>query len=408
MTAIIAMVSGVRSADGIYSMSWMYVNYTYVCLQRPVGWWNIQYVMNVCELRMYVASERPTEYTVCHECMSATHVRRQCPTGRRNIQYVMNVCQLLMFVASVRTADGIYSMSWMYVSYSCSSPVSGRPTEYTVCHECMSATHVRRQCPAGRRNIQYVMNVCQLLMFVASVRPADGIYSMSWMYVSYSCSSPVSGRPTEYTVCHECMSATHVRRQCAAVRRNTQYVMNVCQLLMFVASVRPSDGIHSMSWMYVSYSCSSPVSGRPTEYTVCHECMSATHVRRQCPDGRRNTQYVMNVCQLLMFVASVRPADGIYSMSWMYVSYSCSSPVSGRPTDGDGELVLVRELRRGRATRSTESRLPSLLQTQFRVGGEAVSLRLVRNTHIDTNVPFTFADKKHGKVFVPDREVRPL
>ena len=62
----------------------------------------------------------------------------------------------------------------MYVSYSCSSPVSGRPTEYTVCHECMSATHVRRQCAAGRRNIQYVMNVCQLLLFVASVRTADG------------------------------------------------------------------------------------------------------------------------------------------------------------------------------------------------------------------------------------------
>ncbi len=62
----------------------------------------------------------------------------------------------------------------MYVNYSCSSPVCGRPTEYTVCHECMSATHVRRQCAAGRRNIQYVMNVCQLLMFVASVRTADG------------------------------------------------------------------------------------------------------------------------------------------------------------------------------------------------------------------------------------------
>ena len=113
----------------------------------------------------------------------------------------------------------------------------------------------------------------------------------------------------------------------------------------------------------------------------------------------------MHVYKLRVFVASVRPADGIYSMSSMYVSYACSSPVSGRPTDGDGELVLVTERRGGRATRSTKSRLPSLLQTQFRVAGEAVSLRLVRNARIDTNVPFTFADKKHGKVFVPDRQV---
>ena len=113
----------------------------------------------------------------------------------------------------------------------------------------------------------------------------------------------------------------------------------------------------------------------------------------------------MHVYKLRIYVASVRPADGIYSISCTYINYVYMSPVCGRPTDGDGELVLVRDLRRGRATRSTQSRLPSLLQTQFRVGGEAVSLRLVRNTHIDTNVPFTFADKKHGKVYVPDREV---
>ena len=71
-------------------------------------------------------------------------------------------------------------------------------------------------------------------------------------------------------------------------------------------------------------------------------------------------------------VASVRPTDKIYSMSCMYINYVCicMSPVSSRPTDGDGELVLVTERRGGRAQRSTESRLPSLLQTQFRVAGE--------------------------------------
>lgn len=82
------------------------------------------------------------------------------------------------------------------------------------------------------------------------------------------------------------------------------------------------------------------------------------------------------------------------------------STVDSRPTEGDGELVLVKELRGRRMRRSTESSLPSLLHTQFVVAGETVSLRLVRNTDIDTNVTFTFAKKKHEKVYIPDREVR--
>ena len=83
------------------------------------------------------------------------------------------------------------------------------------------------------------------------------------------------------------------------------------------------------------------------------------------------------------------------------------SSVHSKPTEGDGELVLVKELRGSRNRRSSESALPRLLHTQFTVAGERVSLRLVRNTDIDTNVPFTFANKKHEKVYVLDREVRP-
>ena len=101
--------------------------------------------------------------------------------------------------------------------------------------------------------------------------------------------------------------------------------------------------------------------------------------------------------------------DSYVVLTYTYITYA-SIPgmplVHGKPTEGDGELVLVKELRGSRTVRSTESALPRLLHTQFRVDGETVSLRLVRNTDIDTNVPFTFAKNKHEKVYVPDREVR--
>ncbi|KAK2180307.1 hypothetical protein NP493_451g02000 [Ridgeia piscesae] len=41
---------------------------------------------------------------------------------------------------------------------------------------------------------------------------------------------------------------------------------------------------------------------------------------------------------------------------------------------------------------------------QFGVEGETVTLRLERNTDIDTNIAFTFAGDKGRKVYIPDRQ----
>ena len=83
----------------------------------------------------------------------------------------------------------------------------------------------------------------------------------------------------------------------------------------------------------------------------------------------------------------------------------CVFTVQGRPTEEDGELVMVRELGDHRLKRSTESLLPSHLHTNFRIGGDVVSLRLVRNAAIDTNISFTFVKNKREKIYIPDREV---
>ena len=77
-----------------------------------------------------------------------------------------------------------------------------------------------------------------------------------------------------------------------------------------------------------------------------------------------------------------------------------------KPTEGDDELVLVKELSGSRMRRSAESTLPRYLHMKFSVGGETMTLQLVRNTDIDTNIPFTFAGNKEKKVYIPDREVR--
>ena len=68
-------------------------------------------------------------------------------------------------------------------------------------------------------------------------------------------------------------------------------------------------------------------------------------------------------------------------------------------------LVMVKELRDSRLRRSAETHLPSHLHTNFRIGGDVVYLRLVRNTAIDTNIPFTFVKNKREKIYIPDREV---
>ncbi|KAI0220634.1 hypothetical protein LSAT2_027880 [Lamellibrachia satsuma] len=77
-----------------------------------------------------------------------------------------------------------------------------------------------------------------------------------------------------------------------------------------------------------------------------------------------------------------------------------------QPAEGDGELVLVKELRGGRVRRSDEWTLPRYLHMQFSVAGETVTLQLVRNTDIDTNIPFTFAGNKDKTVYIPERNVR--
>ena len=74
--------------------------------------------------------------------------------------------------------------------------------------------------------------------------------------------------------------------------------------------------------------------------------------------------------------------------------------------EGDGELVLVKELRGVRMRRSAEWTLPRYLHMQFSVAGETVTLQLVRNTDIDTNIPFTFAGNKDKTTYIPDRNVR--
>ncbi|KAI0234481.1 hypothetical protein LSAT2_015251 [Lamellibrachia satsuma] len=72
---------------------------------------------------------------------------------------------------------------------------------------------------------------------------------------------------------------------------------------------------------------------------------------------------------------------------------------------GDVELVYVKELEVGRQRRSTSPQLlPHFLYFQFNVGEHTVKLRLVRNTDIFINVPFTFAGKKREKLFLPDRQ----
>ena len=68
-------------------------------------------------------------------------------------------------------------------------------------------------------------------------------------------------------------------------------------------------------------------------------------------------------------------------------------PGLGKPTDEDGELVLVKELRGGRVRRSTESTLPRFLHMQFSVAGESVNLQLERNTDIERSVRLSFANK---------------
>ncbi|KAI0232830.1 hypothetical protein LSAT2_016875, partial [Lamellibrachia satsuma] len=75
-----------------------------------------------------------------------------------------------------------------------------------------------------------------------------------------------------------------------------------------------------------------------------------------------------------------------------------------KPLEGDGELVLVKELRSSRLRRSTESTLRRHLHVQFNVAGERLTLQLARNTDIDTNVPFSFANNKHEKIYVPDEK----
>ena len=79
----------------------------------------------------------------------------------------------------------------------------------------------------------------------------------------------------------------------------------------------------------------------------------------------------------------------------------------GKPTEEDGELVLVKELGSGRMRRSADSTLQHHLHVQFSVAGERVVLQLVQNTDIDMNVPFRFAEDKTKQIYVPNAEVRP-
>ena len=132
------------------------------------------------------------------------------------------------------------------------------------------------------------------------------------------------------------MWTTYICRQCAAGRRNIQYVMNVCQL------------------RHVS----SPVCGRPTEYTVCHECMSATLVRRQCPDGRRTatgswcwweTYAADGRHGRLSPVCRVSSRHSFESAARRCLSVSCATPTSTRmfrsrsPTRSTGKCTFPTE-----------------------------------------------------------------
>ena len=79
-----------------------------------------------------------------------------------------------------------------------------------------------------------------------------------------------------------------------------------------------------------------------------------------------------------------------------------------KPKEENSELVLVKEQHADRMRRTAESTLPRYLQMQFGVEGETVTLRLERNTDIDTNIAFTFAGDKGRKVYIPDRQVRKI
>ena len=70
--------------------------------------------------------------------------------------------------------------------------------------------------------------------------------------------------------------------------------------------------------------------------------------------------------------------------------------------------MLVKELSGRRVRRSTESTLTRHLHVQFTVAGDRVTLQLVQNTDVDTNVHFRFARNAHEQVYVTHAKVHPL